>query len=248
MLRVLILGGTADARALASVLDTTPGIHPITSLAGRVSAPAHVAGEVRVGGFGGVAGLTAWLAEHRIDAVVDATHPFAAVISASAARATADLGIPLIALRRPGWTERPGDDWHRVPSLDTAAGALAGLGERVFLTTGRLELAPFVPLDAHWFLIRSIDPPAVALPRRHEILLARGPFSVPDERALLVDRRVDVLVSKDSGGALTEAKLTAARELCLPVVLVDRPSLPGVRSVSDVDAVVEWLSRGSGAV
>jgi precorrin-6A/cobalt-precorrin-6A reductase len=240
--RVLILGGTADARALASALTGLPGVQVISSLAGRVADPALPDGEVRVGGFGGVAGLRDWLVAERIEAVVDATHPFAATISRSAAQAAATLGLPILAVRRPGWTERPGDDWRRVPSLTVAAEALAGLGERVFLTTGRTELAPFAGLDRHWFLIRSIEAPGPPLPLRHEVVLARGPFRVPDEISLMRTHRIDVLVTKDSCGPLTEAKLVAARELAMPVLMIDRPPVPEVATVPAVEAAVQWVT------
>jgi len=246
--RVLILGGTAEARALAAALAALPGVSPISSLAGRVADPALPAGQVRIGGFGGAAGLAGWLAAERIDAVVDATHPFAASISWSAAQAAATAAIPILALRRPGWIQQPGDDWRRQPSLSAAAEALAGLAERVFLTIGRTELAPFAGLDEHWFLIRSIEAPQPPLPRRHELLLARGPFTVPAEIALMREHRIGVLVTKDSGGPLTEAKLAAARELEVPVLLVDRPAAPDVPAVPTVEQAVEWVAAlGSSA-
>lgn len=245
--RVLILGGTSEARALAALLVALPGVEPVSSLAGRVAEPAVPEGDVRIGGFGGAAGLKRWLAAESISAVVDATHPFAATISRSAAKATSALGLPLLVVRRPGWTERDSDNWHRVPSLTAAAQALTELGsgrfraERVFLTTGRKELAPFAALARHWFLIRSIDLPDEPLPARHEVLLARGPFTVDGERALLRHHRIDVLVTKDSGGALTEAKLTAARDLSLPVIVVDRPPVPDVPMVATAAAAAEWI-------
>jgi precorrin-6A/cobalt-precorrin-6A reductase len=239
--RVLVLGGTAEARALAAALVQLPGVQPVSSLAGRVADPLLPAGEVRIGGFGGLAGLREWLAVEQIAAVVDATHPFAATISRSAAAAAASLGLPILAVRRPGWIERPGDDWRRVPSLTAAARALDGLADRVFLTIGRTELAPFAGLDQHWFLIRSIEAPQPPLPARHELLLARGPFTVQGEVELMREHRVEVLVTKDSGGPLTEAKLAAARELRLPVLLVERPAAPEVPFVATVAEAVNWV-------
>jgi precorrin-6A/cobalt-precorrin-6A reductase len=247
--RVLILGGTAEARALAAALTGLPGVQPISSLAGRVAAPALPGGEVRIGGFGGAAGLTRWLGAERIAAVVDATHPFAAIISRSAADSAAAVGIPILALRRPGWTEQPGDDWHRQPSAAAAAESLAespaeSLGsraQRVFLTIGRTELAPFAGLARHWFLIRSIETPQPPLPPRHEVVLARGPFSVPGEIELMRRHRIELLVTKDSGGPLTEAKLVAARELRLPVLLIDRPPVPDVPAVATVEQARDWV-------
>ncbi|MFE9612457.1 cobalt-precorrin-6A reductase [Streptomyces sp. NPDC006012] len=239
---VLILGGTTEARLLAAELAARPGLRVTTSLAGRVTRPAAVAGEVRTGGFGGAEGLAAWLAERRVDALVDATHPFAARITAHAARAAATAGVPLVVVRRPGWRPGEGDRWHPVPSLAAAAEALPGLGRRAFLSTGRLGLAAFAQLTGVHFVVRSVEPPEPPLPPHTEVLLARGPFTVSDESALLRRHRIDVLVTKDSGGAATAAKLTAARELGLPVVLVGRPPLPaGVTAVPDVPAVLAQL-------
>ncbi|MFF6998882.1 cobalt-precorrin-6A reductase [Streptomyces sp. NPDC008313] len=232
---VLILGGTTEARALAARLAARPGVRVTTSLAGRVTRPAAIEGDVRVGGFGGADGLAAWLREHQVDAVVDATHPFAARITANAARAAAATGVPAVVLRRPGWRPGPGDRWHPAASLTEAAALLPPLGRRVLLTTGRLGLAAFADLPGLYVLARSVEPPEPPLPHGTEILLARGPFTVAGERALLREHRIDVLVTKDSGGAATSAKLTAARELGLPVVVVRRPPPPeGVTVVPDV--------------
>ncbi|QLJ03799.1 cobalt-precorrin-6A reductase [Streptomyces sp. NEAU-sy36] len=241
---VLVLGGTAEARRLAAALVAHPaGIRVTTSLAGRTTRPDAVAGETRTGGFGGADGLADWLRAHHVDALVDATHPFAETITAHAARAAAATGVPAIVLRRPGWRPVPGDRWHDVPSLAGAAEALPGLGGRVFLTTGRLGLAAFAHLTDHHFLVRSVEPPDPPLPPDTEVLLARGPFTLTGERALLRTHRVDVLVTKDSGGEATAAKLTAARELGLPVVVVRRPPLPpGVAAVADVPAVLHRLA------
>ncbi|MFJ3304330.1 cobalt-precorrin-6A reductase [Streptomyces sp. NPDC086549] len=239
---VLILGGTTEARRLAADLAARPGVRVTTSLAGRVARPGAVDGDVRIGGFGGAEGLAQWLREHRADAVVDATHPFAASITANAARAARAAGLALVVLRRPGWRPGSGDRWHPVPSLDAAADALPGLGRRVFLTTGRLGLAAFAHLTNLHFVVRSVEPPEPPMPPDVEVVLARGPFTVPDELALLRGHRVDVLVTKDSGGEATAAKLTAARQLGLPVVVVRRPPLPdGVTAVPDVTDVLERL-------
>ncbi|URN04863.1 cobalt-precorrin-6A reductase [Actinomadura madurae] len=237
MRRVLILGGTAEARALAASLTD---VHVVSSLAGRVSDPRLPAGEVHIGGFGGADGLAAWLRDHRIDRLVDATHPFAERMSASAARASQMTGVPLLALRRPGWREEDGDDWRRVPSLAAAARALAN-DARVFLTTGRRSIPVFAARADAWFLARSVDPPEPPVPSNVHVLLARGPYTVDGEHALIREHRLDVLVTKDSGGAMTRAKLTAARNAGLPVVMVDRPPLPeGVRTVDDVAAAACW--------
>jgi precorrin-6A/cobalt-precorrin-6A reductase len=235
--RVLLLGGTTEARRLAGLMDGEVTV--ITSLAGRTTDPLRPAGEMRIGGFGGVAGLSGYLRDERIDAVVDATHPFAATISGNAAEVCAASGVPLLILRRPGWTAGPGDEWHRVASLPEAAGMLPRLGRRVFLTTGRQGLAHFAGVGGCWFLARSVEPPSGAVPRHLEVLLDRGPFTVAGERELITRHRVDVLVTKDSGGS--DAKLVAARELGIPVVMVNRPPSPDTATVSTADAAASWL-------
>ncbi|MEV5935953.1 cobalt-precorrin-6A reductase [Streptomyces sp. NPDC093250] len=243
---VLLLGGTTEARELAAALTARPGTRVTTSLAGRVSRPGPVAGEVRVGGFGGAEGLAAWLREQRVDAVVDATHPFAETITAHAARAATATGVPLVVLRRPGWQPGPGDRWHPVPSLEAAADLLPRLGPRVFLSTGRLGLAAFAHLTELRFVVRSVEPPEPPVPAHTRILQARGPFTVADETALLRDHGIDVLVTKDSGGAATSAKLTAARALALPVVVIRRPPLPqGITPVDDVRTALRMLDATS---
>ncbi|MET8558099.1 cobalt-precorrin-6A reductase [Streptomyces sp. NPDC004959] len=239
---VLILGGTTEARHLAEALTGTPW-RVTTSLAGRVAAPRALPGAVRVGGFGGAEGLAAWLRAHRVTALVDATHPFAATMSFHAAEAAAATGVPLLALRRPGWTRLPGDDWHDAASLDEAASLLPGLGSRVFLTTGRTGLAAFTGHPGLWFLVRAVDPPEPPLPARSEVLLDRGPFTLEGERALLARHRVDVLVTKDSGGTATAPKLTAAREAALPVIVVRRPPVPdGVPQAAAPAGALAWLA------
>jgi precorrin-6A/cobalt-precorrin-6A reductase len=241
---VLVLGGTGEARRLAGAL--VPHRRVITSLAGRVAEPSLPPGQVRVGGFGGAAGLAGYLRTAGIAALVDATHPFAARISANAAEAARLTGVPLTVLRRPGWTAQPGDVWHRVADLTAAAAAVTALGERVFLTTGRQGLAAFAHLTAQWFLVRSVDPPVPPVPPRMTILLDRGPFTVDGEAALLRRYHIEVLVTKDSGGPMTGAKLTAARDLGVPVVMVDRPpAVPGIPAVTTVaEAVTLLLARG----
>lgn len=237
--RVLILGGTGEARRLATAL-VDDGVDVLSSLAGRVADPLLPPGEVRVGGFGGADGLTAWLQAHPVRAVVDATHPFAAQMTASAAAAAAATGVPLLRLHRPGWNQQPGDDWRWVDTLEEAAAAVTGFGS-VFLTTGRKSLGPFAGVTARC-LVRSVDPPEPPLPPRTTLVLARGPFTVAEERALLMENAVDVVVTKDSGGAMTAAKLTAARQLGVPVVLVRRPPPPpGVPVVTTVDDAVAWV-------
>ncbi len=238
---VLILGGTGEARALASALDAA-AIPILSSLAGRVQRPRLPVGSTRIGGFGGPDGLAAFLTERGIHAVVDATHPFAERISASAAAATAAAGVPLLRLERPGWTAGDGDRWIWVDDLDGAARAVAESGaERVFVTSGRQGLAAFAGLADPWFLIRCVDPPDVALPAHHELRLDRGPYTEPGEGEIFDDHRIDLLVTKDSGGPLTAAKLTAARERQVPVVVVRRPPRPAVETAATVPEAVAWV-------
>ncbi|MFJ9604802.1 cobalt-precorrin-6A reductase [Kitasatospora sp. NPDC101176] len=244
MRHVLVLGGTTEGRALAAALAELPSLRVTSSLAGRVAEPRLPAGEVRIGGFGGPDGLAAWLRTERVAAVVDATHPFAAGMSRNAALAAAATGVPLLVLRRPGWAAVDGDRWHPVPSLAAAAELLPALGRRVFLTTGRQGIGTFAHLNGLHFLARSVDPPEPPLPTALEVLLDRGPFTLDGERALLRGHRIDVLVTKDSGGAATAPKLTAARELGLPVVVVERPPLPAdVPVAPDVPTATHWLQQ-----
>ena len=225
-MRVLLLGGTGEARALA----------------GRVPDPALPVGPVRVGGFGGREGLRNWLQDNDISAVVDATHPFAATITANAVAACAELALPHLVLARPAWEPV---DVTLVASDADAAEHVAQQGcSRVFLTTGRSGTAAFAGSDA-WFLIRAVTPPEpAALPRNHELLLSRGPYHYDGERALLEQYRIDVLVTKNSGGAMTRPKLDAAVALGVAVVMIDRPALPaGVASVATVDEAAAWVER-----
>lgn len=239
-MRILLLGGTSEARALAAKLH--PEVGAISSLAGRVPDPALPVGEVRIGGFGGVDGMRRWLAENPVDAVVDATHPYAATITANAAVVCAELGMPHVVLARPAWP--PGD--AIVVDTDTqAAKTVVDEGfSRVFLTTGRSGTAVFADVDA-WFLIRAVTAPdPQTLPRRHVLVLSRGPYRYEDELALLRAHRVDALVTKNSGGSMTRPKLDAAAALGISVVMVDRPPLPtGVHTVATVSEAVEWVTK-----
>lgn len=237
---MLVLGGTTEARALAARLSAR-GLQVVTSLAGRTSAPLEVEGTVRVGGFGGTSGLSTWLSSSSPGVVVDATHPFAARMSGAAAVACAAAGVPLVRLLRPGWTAGPGDRWERVASLDAAAARVDAVGSRAFLAVGGGGVAAFAGVRA-WCLVRSIEPPDAPLPAAGEVVLARGPFGVGDEVALLRRWAIDVVVCRDSGGPL-DGKLTAARTLELPVLVVDRPPPPpGVPVVGSVDAAVGWVT------
>lgn len=241
-MRVLLLGGTGEARSLARSLDAT-GVPFVSSLAGRVSNPALPIGEVRVGGFGGVAGLVDYLHGEGITHVVDATHPFAATMTAHAAEAARLTGVPLLVLRRPGWAERAGDEWTWVADVAAAAERVATAATgTVFLTTGRRDLAVFAPDEGHEYLVRTVDPPSGPTPPRMTLLLDRGPYTLDGELDLMRRHAVTLLVTKDSGGALTVAKLDAARALGLPVVVVRRPRLPaGVTAVPDVASVLDQL-------
>ncbi|HUR75164.1 MAG TPA: cobalt-precorrin-6A reductase [Sporichthya sp.] len=241
MRTVLILGGTGEARTLAAALVADGSWRVVSSLAGRVSDPVLPAGEVRVGGFGGPDALADWIRAEHVTAVVDATHPFAARISASAAAAADAASVPLILLRRPPWKAGSADRWHRVPTMAAAATALAEVRGRVLLTTGRGGLDVFAHLP-HRFIIRTVDPPDPPLPADHVVLLSRGPYTLAGERALMAEHHVRTLVTKDSGGDMTVAKLTAARELGIAVVMVNRPEPPpGVDAVTDPAAVLRWL-------
>ena len=237
---VLVLGGTAEARALADALtQAAPGLRVVSSLAGRVARPRLPAGEVRIGGFGGPEGLEAALAEHEVAAVVDATHPFAETISASAVAACERRGVPLLRLEREGWRPRAGDRWRWVADIDEASRTFEHEA-RVLLTTGRQGLAAFAHRDDAWFLIRCVDPPDTALPPRHELLLDRGPYTLAGELALIDAHAIDVVVTKDSGGTHTQAKLDAARERRLPVVIVRRPPRADVPTLTSVDGALRW--------
>jgi precorrin-6A/cobalt-precorrin-6A reductase len=239
--RVLLLAGTAEATRLAEVL-VGEGVDVLSSLAGVTATPGRRAGRVRAGGFGGVDGLIRHLREQPVDAVVDATHPFASVMPFNVAAACAATGTPSCRVLRPAWTAGPGDRWVAVPDLPAAARAVEALdARRVLLTVGRQSTWAFVDVDA-WFLVRAIEPPDV-LPVDHQLVLDRGPFDVEAELALLRDHRIDAVVTKNAGGEATAAKLTAAREAGIPVVMVARPPQPAVTIVPGVDQALDWLAE-----
>lgn len=239
-MRVLLLGGTAEARALAKALH--PRVHLISSLAGRVPDPALPVGPVRIGGFGGVEGLRRWLLAEQIGAVLDATHPFAATITAHAAQVCRELSLPHLVVVRPPWDAGVA---MVVPSDAAAAKAVAEQSfQRIFLTTGRSGTVAFVDSDS-WFLIRAVTAPDAGwLPRRHQVVLSRGPYRYADEYALLSEHGIEALVTKNSGGEMTRAKLDAAAALGIPVVMVARPPLPDwVATVETVAAAAAWVEH-----
>ncbi|MGJ9411708.1 cobalt-precorrin-6A reductase [Aeromicrobium sp. CF4.19] len=242
---ILVLGGTGEARELARLLQES-GVRFESSLAGRVARPRMPEGAVRIGGFGGVDGLRAHLRNAGVTAVVDATHPFAAGITRNAAVACAAEGVPLLRLERPGWTEhQAAASWHWVDDHAAAALAAAALGSRPFLTVGRQSLARFTgPLGESDALVRVVDAPDVELPPRWTVLHSRGPYDAASERELMDRHGVDVVVTKDSGGKHTVAKLDVAARLDVPVVVVSRPPSPaGIATTPDVEASVAWSLR-----
>ncbi|MBA1156700.1 cobalt-precorrin-6A reductase [Microvirga mediterraneensis] len=247
-MRILILGGTTEASALAARLAGRSDLSPLLSMAGRTSDPRPMPIPTRIGGFGGVAGLAGFLREERIEAVIDATHPFAAVMSRNAAEACAQVQVTLLALHRPAWTPQAGDHWIEVPSMEAAVEALGEAPRRVFLTVGRLELAPFAAAAQHIYLVRTIEPIGDALPVPNVVAIQdRAPFHEDAERMLMQRERVDVVVTKNSGGAATYPKIAAARALGVPVVMVARPEKPrGVEEVASVDGALDWLKRLQG--
>ena len=242
-MRILILGGTTEASALAALLTGSSDFKPLLSMAGRTSDPRPLPIPTRIGGFGGVEGLARFLTQERIEAVVDATHPFAAVMSRNAAEACLQAGVPLLALRRPPWRPQDGDRWVDVASMDEAVHALGEAPRRVFLTVGRLELASFATAPQHTYLVRTIEPIGDALPNVIAIR-DRAPFDEAAERSLMERERVDVVVTKNSGGTATYPKIAAARALGLPVIIVARPEKPGgVAEVASAEAALDWLER-----
>jgi precorrin-6A/cobalt-precorrin-6A reductase len=241
-MRVLILGGTTEALALAQQLARDGRFAPIYSLAGRTAAPRVPDVKQRIGGFGGVPGLMAWLTAERVQAIVDATHPFAAGMTANAAQAAQRLGLPIVHLQRPAWRREAGDDWTEVAGMNAVPAALGSAPRRVFLAIGRNELGAFRMAPQHRYLVRAVDPPArELLPPHAEVLLHRGPFALEDEVALLRAYAIDVVVSKNSGGAAAGAKIMAARQIGLPVIMVARPPLPEGEVCPDVAGAIAWL-------
>lgn len=238
-MRILILGGTTEARQAAEKLAAVPELDVTLSLAGRTENPVRQPVPVRVGGFGGPEGLARHLAEQRIDLLIDATHPYAARISANAAMAAREAGVTMLALRRSGWEQREGDRWTFADNVEDAVRVLGRAPRRVFLSIGRQEASAFASAAQHFYLVRSVDPvePPLAVADVRYIL-ARGPFAEEDERALLTENRIDALVSKDSGGAASYGKIAAARALGIEVIVIRRPERPQVPSVPTVGELV----------
>jgi precorrin-6A/cobalt-precorrin-6A reductase len=244
MRRVLILGGTAEARSLAARLAARTDLAVTVSLAGRTASPSEQPVAVRIGGFGGADGLADYLTRERIDALIDATHPYAQTISANAASAARRTKVPLLALRRPPWIAVAGDRWIETTDAADAVRALADRSRRVFVALGRQELRPFEQAPQHYYLVRSIDPvePPLAVPHAAYVT-ARGPFDETAERTLLAQHRIEVVIAKNSGGNASYAKIAAARALRLPVILLRRPALPEVPAVHQVEDVLPWLDQ-----
>jgi precorrin-6A/cobalt-precorrin-6A reductase len=243
-LRVLILGGTADANRLAQAVANDPRIDAVLSYAGRTENPTLPPIAWRLGGFGGVDGLVDYLRTENIARVVDATHSFAAQMSAHAVAACAAAGVPLLALERPPWQRVLGDRWIEVDDLKAAAEALGTAPRRVFLGIGRLHLKTFAAHSQHAYLVRLVDPPRAPLPLREaEVIVARGPFDRAGDRAMLTNYRADIIVAKNAGGDAASAKIEAARDLALPVVMVRRPFIPAREKVETVAEVLRWLGH-----
>lgn len=243
-MRVLILGGTTEASALSRLLAGDARFDAVLSLAGRTSTPARQPLPTRVGGFGGIEGLVRHLREEKIGAVIDATHPYADQMSAHAVAACKEAGVALASLVRAPWSRQPGDDWKDVTGTEAAADAIGRSPRRVFLGIGRQELAVFARAPQHHYLARVIEaPPAQGLPPHITLLRARGPFDLAAETALLRERRIEIVVSKNSGGAATYAKIEAARTLDLPVVMIARPHKPSGHVVAAPEEAVAWLDH-----
>jgi precorrin-6A/cobalt-precorrin-6A reductase len=244
MPRILILGGTAEARMLAEKLAGRADLEVTLSLAGRTASPAPQPVSVRSGGFGGAAGLADYLLRERIGALIDATHPYAAVISANAAAAARRTEVPRVTLRRPPWIAGAGDRWIEVNDVDQAAHALGNTPRRVFVTLGRNELAPFSSAPQHLYLIRSVDPVDPPLPLPHaSYVTGRGPFAEAADRALMTAHGIEIVIAKNSGGAATYGKIVAARALGLEIIMLRRPPAPEAPTVETVADAIAWLDH-----
>lgn len=246
--KLLIIGGSGEAAALARALAGDARFDVTVSLAGRTAEPMQLPGRLHRGGFGGAEGLARYLTQERFACVIDATHPFAVQMKANAIAAAKAAGVALLAIRRPEWVPRDGDNWIMTDSIEGVAIALGEAPRRVFLTTGRMELAPFRAAPHHFYVLRSVEAPSPEeLPPRVALITARGPFKVADERALLKEHAIDVIVTKNSGGEATMAKLDAARDLGLPVIMVRRAEIPEAPSVETVEHALAWLVAHHGS-
>jgi len=244
MPRILILGGTTEARTLGEHLAKRDGLDVTLSLAGRTASPVPHAVPVRVGGFGGVAGLADYLVKERIDALIDATHPFANIISANAAAAARQTAVPFIALRRPPWIAVAGDRWINVGDAAAAVSAIGEKPRRVFVALGRNELKPFAAAPQHFYLIRSVDPVDPPLPVPFATYVtARGPFSEANDRALITQHAIEIVIAKNSGGSAAYGKIAAARALGIDVIMLRRPVAPDAPAVETVVDAIAWLDH-----
>jgi precorrin-6A/cobalt-precorrin-6A reductase len=244
LLKILILGGTAEARSLAQRLGARPELDVTLSLAGRTASPARQGVPVRIGGFGGAAGLADYLASERVDVLIDATHPYATIISANAVIAARKSHIPFVALRRPAWIAVAGDRWTEVDDVRAAVGALGAAPRRVFIALGRQELAPLRSSPQHFYLIRSVDPVEPPLDLPHVVYVTgRGPFGEPDDHTLMVAHGIDAVIAKNSGGAATYGKIVAARALGLEIIMLRRPPAPEAPTVETVADAIAWLDH-----
>jgi len=243
-MKILILGGTAEARELAGRLDARNGVGVLLSLAGRTENPREQGVQTRIGGFGGAGGLARFVRDENFRLLIDATHPYADKISANAVRAAEETGVPFLSLRRAPWEKRPGDAWTDAGTIADAVEALGERPARVFLALGRKDIAPFEAAPQHAYLVRSVDPidPPLAVPDAIYVT-ARGPFAEADDRALLERHRIGIVVSKNSGGGASYGKIAAARALGLPVIMVRRPALPDSPSVATVAEAVAWCDH-----
>lgn len=240
---LLILGGTTEATAFAKAA-VEAGLHGIVSFAGRVERPKRQPLPQRIGGFGGVAGLAAYLRTAKITHVIDATHPFAAQMSRNAVTACAEANVPLMALTRAPWSAVPGDDWTHAAGIQSAVGVLDQPARRVMLAVGRMHLKDFAPNPQHFYLLRLVDPPTTPPPfPDHHVLVSRGPFTLDDDRALMEDHEIELVVSKNAGGTGAYAKIAAARSLGLPVLMINRPHIPPRAEASAVADVLTWISH-----
>ena len=242
-MRALILGGTRDANLLADAAARL-GFDAVYSYAGRTGAPATQSLPTRIGGFGGARGLADYIEKQGITHVVDATHPFAAEISRNAVAACAVTGTALIALERAPWEKTADDNWIEVQDVAAAAAALPEQRARVFLAIGRQHLAPFFGKPQHAYTLRFVDAPDAALPLPDtRVIVSRGPFTLAGDLALMRSQRIEWIVARNSGGTGARAKIDAARELRLPVIMIARPALPERRRAESIDEVLAFLDH-----